>query len=552
MTNHSEPAGVTGEAKITLRTAGELAEALPYLLGFRPDDSIVLVALHQGRFGGRVRLGIPDRAEDWPSVAHQMARCLIGECERRDGRPDSVVAFLCQDAAALGTDPGRHVADRLRPLAQLLRTACGGLDVPVTEALCLSDGRYWSYCCPRPECCPPEGNVIVTGGTSVMAATAAYAGIHVRASAQEVRGRLAPLQTALVAEQTRALDAAAMDLVPRIFAGVSREEVEAETLDLARRVMRRFADVPGAGDVPGEGNVSGAGDVPGEGNVPGADTALDADLKDDELLAHDEAATLILGLQDRDTRDRAAEWMEGPEASCALRLWRALARRCVGPYAEHAAAPLTLAGWVAWSLGDTVEADQALEMALTADPRYVFARLLNAARADGIDPEPVRRSLRGKRAGREAESVGEGAGVVGVGVAEGAGGIGAGLAEGAGAVGAVLPDGISGSHSMLPGKTAGGTETVVPGNADDAGQLDAGGVTEEDPVPEEGRTSVPRQGGAVDPGVSRAARGLEAALRRRGEYRHRAGTRPSRAGTHAPRRPAGTRRVGRPRTRDDG
>ncbi|MEV1025401.1 DUF4192 domain-containing protein [Streptomyces sp. NPDC050264] len=473
MTNHSEPAGATGEAKITLRTAGELAEALPYLLGFRPDDSVVLVALHKGRFGGRVRLGIPERPEDWPSVAQQMARCLIGECERRDGRPDSVVAFLCQDAPDPGMGPARRVMERLRPLAQLLRTACGSLDVPVTEALCLSDSRYWSYCCPRPECCPPEGNVIVTGGTSVMAATAAYAGIHVRGSAQEVRARLAPLETALVVEQTRALDAAAMDLVPRIFAGVSREEVEAETLDLALRVMGRIADAP----------------------IDDAD--LDADLRDDELLAHDEAATLILGLQDRSTRDRAAEWMEGAEASCALRLWRALARRCVGPYGEHAAAPLSLAGWIAWSLGDTVEADQALEMALTVDPRYVFARLLNAARADGIDPEPVRRSLRGKRAGRAGQE-------------------------------AAVEDTEAAENMDAEEASADGVSVGGPGLA----------------------AVVPP--GAVDPGVSRAARGLEAALRRRGEGRHRAGTRPARAGGRAPRRPTGHRRAGRQRTRDDG
>ncbi|MFI0235053.1 DUF4192 domain-containing protein [Streptomyces sp. NPDC016845] len=466
MTNHNQPAGATGQAKITLSTAGELAEALPYLLGFRPDDSVVLVALHKGRFGGRVRLGIPERPEDWPSVAQQMAHCLIGECERRDGRPDSVVAFLCQDATVMAPDSAQRVMERLRPFAQLLRTACGCLDVPVTEALCLANGRYWSYCCPRPECCPPEGNPINTGETSVMAATAAYAGIHVRGSVQEVRARLAPLQTALVAEQTRALDAAAMELVPRIFAGVSREEVEAETLDLARRVMRRLLD------------------------APGEDADLEADLRDDELLAHDEAATLILGLQDRETRDRAAEWMEGAEADCALRLWRALARRCVGPYGEYAAAPLSLAGWIAWSLGDTVETDQALEMALTVDPRYVFARLLNAARADGVDPEPVRRSLRGQRAGRE---------------------------ESADAA----------SEARVPESAPGGGDAV-----EEAG---TGGADT-----------------ATDAGASRAARGLEAALRRRGERRPRAGTRPAQAGARAPRRPSGSRRVNRQRTRDEG
>ncbi|MYW67282.1 DUF4192 family protein [Streptomyces sp. SID8379] len=470
MTNHIEPVGTTGAAKITLRTAGELAEALPYLLGFRPDDSVVLVALYKGRFGGRVRLGIPERPEDWPSVAQQLARCLVVGCERRDGRPDSVVAFLCQDAVPPGEAPGPAVMERLRPLAQLLRTECGALDVPVTEALCLSDGRYWSYCCPRPQCCPPEGNAIAVDGTSVMAATAAYAGIHVRESMGELKARLAPLETALVADQTRALDAAAMDLVPRILAGAPREEVEEQTLDLAGRVMRRLADVPPAED------------------------ALDADLKDDELLAHDEAAALILGLQDRLTRDRAAEWMEGEEAPAALRLWRALARRCVGPYGEHAAAPLTLAGWVAWSLGDTVETDQALEMALTVDPHYKFARLLNEARAEGIDPEPVRSSLRTVRADREAES---------------------------GTQGAVL-------------------EVATP----------PGDVERADAVTRVPAVAMP--GGAADPGISRAARGLEAALRRRGERRSGAGSRPSRAGARATRRPSGHRRIGRQRGRGDG
>ncbi|MBH0247915.1 DUF4192 family protein, partial [Streptomyces cavourensis] len=48
----------------------------------------------------------------------------------------------------------------------------------------------------------------------------------------------------------------------------------------------------------------------------------------------------------------------------ALRLWRTLARRCVGPYGEHAAAPLTLAGWVSWSTGDEPGARVALTMAL--------------------------------------------------------------------------------------------------------------------------------------------------------------------------------------------
>ncbi|MGW4821930.1 DUF4192 domain-containing protein [Streptomyces sp. NPDC004227] len=390
MTNHSETTGSfengdiaydgsAPEHQVTLRTPAELADALPYLLGYRPEDSIVLVALTdrggRGRFGGRARLGIPAGKDDWPFAARQLAHGLITGSERRGAKPERMVAFLCQEPAA--GESGRDVVRRLEPLAQKLRTECGHLDVPVIEALCISDGRFWSYCCPTAEgCCPDDGLPMGLPGTSVLAAAAAYAGIQVRGSLKELRARLLPWETAAALEQEIALDAAGLSLVPRILDEAERASVAEETLKFAERVMTRFAEVP---FLPGDAR---------------------ADLRDDQLLNHDEAASLILGLQDRTTRDRAAEWMEGDEADPALRLWRALARRCVGRYGEHAAAPLTLAGWVAWSAGDQLEAREALAMALGADPDYLFARLLHQACNEGLDPESVRRCLRAERQGR--------------------------------------------------------------------------------------------------------------------------------------------------------
>jgi hypothetical protein len=286
-----------------------------------------------------------------------------------------MVAFLCQEPA--DGETGRQVMERLRPLAQKMRVACGSLDVPVIEALCISEGRFWSYCCDRGECCPPEGRPMGLPGTSVLAAAATYAGVRVRGTLRELRARLLPLETAAALEQESALDAVGMALVPRILDEASRAGVAQQTLELAEGLRRRFAAAP---------LLSGT---------------LTADCRDDELLGHDEAARLILGLQDRATRDRAAEWMEGDEAGPALRLWRALARRCVGPYSEHAAAPLTLAGWVAWSTGDDLEAREALAMALGADRDYLFARLLHQACNEGLDPESIRRCLRAERKGRE-------------------------------------------------------------------------------------------------------------------------------------------------------
>lgn len=367
-----------GAHQITLRTPAELADALPYLLGYRPEDSIVLVALHdrdgRGRFGGRARLGIPANTDDWASVARQLAHGLVTGSERRGARPEQIVAYVCQEPAK--GESGRQVMERLRPLAQRLRVECGALDVPVIEALCISDGRFWSYCCGSESCCPNEGTAMGLPGTSVLAAAATYAGIQVRGTLRELRARLLPWETSAALEQQAALDTANRALVPRILDDTSRAEVAEETVKLAELVMRRLAEAP---------LVSGP---------------LLADRRDDELIGYDEAATLILGLQDRMTRDRAAEWMEGDEAGPALRLWRSLARRCVGAYGEHAAAPLALAGWVAWSTGDGIEAREALAMALGADPEYLFARLLHQACNEGVDPESIRRCLRGERAER--------------------------------------------------------------------------------------------------------------------------------------------------------
>lgn len=53
MTNHSETT-----AQVTLRSPAELADALPYLLGYRPEDSLSSQCVHpkprRGPYGKRV------------------------------------------------------------------------------------------------------------------------------------------------------------------------------------------------------------------------------------------------------------------------------------------------------------------------------------------------------------------------------------------------------------------------------------------------------------------------------------------------------------------
>ena len=407
--NQHESSGPSRTQQITLRGPAELADALPFMLGFHPTDSVVLVALHgeRGRFGGRVRLGIPRSPREWASTADHLAECLVEGGGRSGTRPDGIVVFLCQDPAAGET--GRRVMERLRPFAQRLRTACGALDIPVYEALCISDGLYFSYCCPDARCCPPDGTPLALSGTSVMAAAAAYAGVRLRGSLRDMEGRFKPTGGPGEEEQRAALDTTAASIVPRILEaaeGKGREEVRETTLRLARGILRRFVGAKGKESPTAP---TGPNDAATGGTDPTARTkaptnvrrnpvgTAESDAADDALVEAGEAAALILGLQDRVTRDRAAEWMEGWEATAAFRLWRVLARRCVKPYQEHAAAPLALAGWVAWSTGDEPTARVALGLALDADPEYVFARLLHQACNEGLDPESLRSCLRAER-----------------------------------------------------------------------------------------------------------------------------------------------------------
>ncbi|MDQ8703495.1 DUF4192 domain-containing protein [Streptomyces sp. LHD-70] len=370
MTNHYEAADGSNKPMSTMSSPAELADALPYLMGFHPDDSVVLVAKHgMGHgFGGRVRLGIPDETEDWPLIAEQLVACLVTGSERHLVRPAGVVIYLCQDPR--GGEAPQQVMERLRPLAEALLVACGSQGVTVEEALCLSAGRYWSYVCVDARCCPPAGTPMALPGTSVAAAAATYAGLHMHGSLRQMEARFAPPRGAGAASLKSALDAAASALVPRMVLDDEGDQVAEETLAAAARVMERLREAPPSGG------------------------AVESDRRDDQLIGDREGADLLLGLQVRETRDRAAEWMEGEEAALALRLWRALARRCVAPYMEFATAPLSLAGWVAWSLDDEPEARVALGLALDLDPVYTFAQLLHRACNQGLDVEEVRRCLR--------------------------------------------------------------------------------------------------------------------------------------------------------------
>ncbi len=363
---------------VTLRSADELADALPYFMGYHPSDSLVLVALQgdRGQFAGRVRLGIPGQAEDWDFIGQELPRCLVQEVERRAGgaRPDAVVAYLCREPGP--GESGRQVMESLRPLADALLASCRDLGLRVLEALCLSDDRYWSYVCAEADegCCPAEGRPMLMPGTSVIAASATFAGIQVRGTQKEMETRLTPLTGPSAAAQEEAIDDAVGEVLPQLMDKKGCLDLAAETLVMVNGLIARLQEYP-------------------------PPRSMREDERDDRLLSDAEVARVLVGLQDPETRDRATLWMDGARAAAALRLWRALSRRCTGVYGPYGAAVRTLAGWAAWCVGDPTEARIALELALAVEPDCGLADVLYRAIGAEMPLEAMRGALRSSMAG---------------------------------------------------------------------------------------------------------------------------------------------------------
>ncbi|MFH9349893.1 DUF4192 domain-containing protein [Kitasatospora sp. NPDC017646] len=340
---------------VIMRGPADMAELLPYFLGFYPDDSIVAVGLqgpdlHQG---GVIRADLPVSPAEWPAAAEETAALLVALSERHGGRPLQVLLYLCQDPVTAHAPPP---VERLRPLADDLRAAFGRRGVAVKESLCVSDDRWWSFLCRREGCCDPAGNPVRRGPDPGPAAAAAtVAGLVPRGSRKAIVAGLAPVGPPQDAPQREAL------VRQEPLAGaVSR----AQGLELLEQAFAEFA--------------AGARE-----------------------LDEERTARLLLALRDRLTRDRGVEYVRPAELAPAERLWRFLARRAVPPYEGCAVAPLTLLAWASWVAGDTATARVVLGHVLRLSPNYLLAELMYESMNDGMTPGPLLAAVEAQRRRRE-------------------------------------------------------------------------------------------------------------------------------------------------------
>lgn len=205
---------------------GDAIAIIPYLLGFTPSESLVVIALQgpRRRFGPCFRMDLEIGAEAVSAQADYVLALV------RHHRFDPVVVF----AFSARAEPADAALSAV--WAELTRAGVGVLDVIRADG-----SRWWSSSCRDPLCCSPAGTPYDVE-TSRVAAEAVLAGMQRAPDRESLRAQFAPLagdRIAAVAEAAAKVRRG-LDPVPLINAALDnpRSLSVDEAAELAVAVQR--------------------------------------------------------------------------------------------------------------------------------------------------------------------------------------------------------------------------------------------------------------------------------------------------------------------------
>jgi hypothetical protein len=143
----------------TLTSAHDLITAVPFLIGFHPTCSIVLISVKDGEIGLAMRIDLPD------SLDSEAIELLSQHFIKEGSECALLVAYMPADR-----EDGDSLLISLG--AGLIRNG-----ISIQESLVVRDGRYRSIICRDLECCPEAGASVPVIEESQIAAEHVVAGI---------------------------------------------------------------------------------------------------------------------------------------------------------------------------------------------------------------------------------------------------------------------------------------------------------------------------------------------------------------------------------------
>jgi len=341
----ADDAGPGAHSTTTVRISGpgDLLDALPRMIGFVPTNSAVMVALRppRDRVTLTIRVDLPVRRQEAST-----ARFLAGHAQRAGATSAVLVIYDDRPPREGRRWPGASLTREMRTALR------NNGKLALADAVLVSNGRWRSLLCKDRSCCPASGQPLrdqsrPSAFTAALVARGASALPSRAALAASVAGPSGPAAAALARLQA----VAAEELVARIEAGETVDEVRAETVAFFRAALVAWASAAW------------------------------------EPLPDEFAARLLAGLVDIGARDVVLGWAGERDTDDLFSLLLVLAARAVEPLDVPV---LTALAWVAYARGDGGLANIAVERALSSDPDYTMARLVASGLVAGLHPRHVR------------------------------------------------------------------------------------------------------------------------------------------------------------------
>lgn len=325
---------MTKQRALRAKTPADLLALVPCVLGFHPEDSVVLLSI--GREGRQVHARV-DLPED-DRTLRELASSLLVAVRRAHVRQVALVVYSDDQCLALET------VGRLRPELE-------GATVEVVVCLRADGERWFSLDGCDDGCCPVDGTPYDVAAHEFTAQSVLDGQVTYR-SRQELADSLVGTDP----DATEAVGEAA-DEAMRRFQNAARHPLGMDAPDGARQHLvtaglwvrsrvRRYVSTR-------------------------------------EPLDADEAGRMLVALVNIEVRDVAWAEISRKDARVHVELWRDLVRRTP---LDLAAAPAALLGFAAWLAGDGALAWCAVERCQEAEPDYSLAALLTQALTSALDP----------------------------------------------------------------------------------------------------------------------------------------------------------------------
>ncbi len=331
--------GMRQTRTVRVKNPVDLLAMVPCVLGFHPEDSLVLVTTGEAMHAFHARVDLPDDPSDVPAVVDSLSEAV----HRNPVSGVAVVTYSDDHALCL------EVLDAV----QTMLAEHGARVVVAVRA----DGERW-YCLAGTvdePCCPPQGSAYDLT-SHPLTAQAVLDGQVVLRNRRELAESLAGADPAAIAavEQATGRALSRGQAATRHPLGPPDPEqawafAVAEGVWVRERV-RRF-------------------------------------LGDGRPVSEEDAGRLLAAMRTIDVRDVAWAEMSRDNAAKHVRLWRDLVQRSPE---DFVAAPAALLGFAAWLTGDGALAWCAVDRCLQVEPGYRLAGLLSTALVNAVPPSTWR------------------------------------------------------------------------------------------------------------------------------------------------------------------